>query len=444
MTVLQRMLAVLAVILLTVACGGGGGEPSGAGETAPVADVEATGTPADDANVAEDSGGTAAPDAPEDADLVIWADDVRVAPMEELGRQFGEEQGVTVAVQEVAFEDIRGQLQQAGPAGEGPDMIVGANDWIGELVTNGAVAPIDLPNPDDFQEVSIEAFTWDGQLYGVPFAVENLALFRNTDLVPEAPQTWQDVVDTSLQLQEDGEVEQAFLIPASPDEAPYHFHPIFTAFGGYYFELTDSGYDTSDIGIDSQGAVQAGQNIRQWVQQGLINPDVTGQIQQERFGAGEAAFAVSGPWALVQGGAGFEETGVNFAVDPFPPLNDSPMQPFVGVQGVMISAFSENPLLAQSFVTETVASEEAQMTMFEANSRPPALISAAEQATQDSPVFAAFSKAAENGVPLPAVPAMSSVFTAMGDAYTLIMSGNAPPPRALGSAAQTVRDAVQQ
>lgn len=434
----RRLLAMFAILLLVLAaCGGDEGGDSDAAEPA------ATDAPVDDVNVAEqtESGG-AAPAVNSDADLVIWADDVRVPAMEAIGQNCGDELGFTVAVQEVAFEDIRGQLQQAGPAGEGPDLIVGANDWIGELSTNGAIAPIDLPNPDDFQSVAIDAFTWNDQLVGVPFAVENLALFRNTDLVPEAPETWQEVVDTSMELQENGDVDQAFMIPASPDEAPYHFQPIFTGFGGYIFELNNGTYDTSDVGIDNEGGIQAATQVGEWVSSGFINPDVTGAIMQERFAAGEAAFAVTGPWALVQGGAGFEETGVPFEVQPFPTLEGNEMSPFVGVQGAMVSAFSDNPLLAQSFATECMTTEEAQITMFEANTRPPALISAAEQVRENNPVIAAFGEAAEPGVPLPAVPAMSTVFTGLGDAWTLIFNGS-DPAAAMQNAAQTVRDAVQ-
>lgn len=438
---LRRTLAMLAVMTLLLAgCGGDGGDEEAAGDTGE--DTGAT-EAVDEGTATEGTEGDDVSAADADADLVIWADDVRVPPMQEIGQQCGDAEGYTVAVQEVAFEDIRGQLQQAGPAGEGPDVIVGANDWIGELVTNGAISQIELPDPEAFQDVAIEGFTYEGSLVGVPFAVENLALYRNTDLVPEAPETWQEVVDISLELQDSGEVEQAFLLPATAEEVPYHIHPIFTGFGGYYFgQDAGGGYDTSDIGIDSEGALQAGQTVQEWVDQGFINPDVTGQIQQERFGAGEAAFAVSGPWALVQGGAGFQETDVNFAVDPFPTLDGNPMQPFVGVQGIMISAFSENSLLAQSFATECMAAVDAQLTMAEANSRPPALIEANEQILSENPAIGAFGEASENGVLLPALPAMSSVFTALGDAWTLIFQGE-DPTQALENAAQTAREAVE-
>jgi arabinogalactan oligomer/maltooligosaccharide transport system substrate-binding protein len=386
--------------------------------------------------------GCASAEATESEDLLIWADGSSVPPLQEVAAIFTESEGVQIRVQEVGFSDIRGQLLQAGPAGKGPDLILGANDWIGELVTNGAISAVQLPNPDDFNPAAVEAFSWDGKLYGVPYAVENLALYRNTDLVPEAPESMQDIVETSLQLQQDGEVDQAFMIPAAPEEAPYHFHPIVRGFGGYVFAYgNEEGYDTSDVGIDSDGAIAAGEAVQQWVRDGFINPDVSGSIQQERFGAGDVAFAISGPWALVQDGAGFEETGVNFAVDPIPPVDGNLSRPYVGSQGLMISAFSDAPLLAQSFASEVMASFDAQMIMYRAANRPPALTEALDQVSEESPNLAAFAEAAEVGEPLPAVPAMSTVFSAQGDMWTLIFGG-APVTDVLGNTAEIVRNAV--
>ncbi len=94
-------------------------------------------------------------------ELLIWADDTRVPVMETLGAQFSEEYGVPVIVQELGFGDIRSNLAVAGPpAGEGPDIIVGAHDWLGELIVNGLIEPIDLGMADDFEQVTLDAFTW--------------------------------------------------------------------------------------------------------------------------------------------------------------------------------------------------------------------------------------------------------------------------------------------
>ena len=51
---------------------------------------------------------------------MIWADDTRQPVIEEIAATFAEENGITVAVQELEFGQIREQLSLAGPAGERP------------------------------------------------------------------------------------------------------------------------------------------------------------------------------------------------------------------------------------------------------------------------------------------------------------------------------------
>src|SRR5690606_28305792 len=117
----------------------------------------------------------------QDAALVIWADDTRAPILVAVGEAFSEEYGVEVIVQEMGFGDIRDGLKVAGPAGEGPDIIIGAHDWLGELVINGLVAPIDLGDKAaEFVGPAVDAFTYDGVLYGMPYATENVAFAYNT------------------------------------------------------------------------------------------------------------------------------------------------------------------------------------------------------------------------------------------------------------------------
>ena len=183
--------------------------------------------------------------------LLIWADETRAAVIEELGASFSEEYGVDLVVQQLGFGDIRDQLRIAGPAGEGPDIIIGANDWLGELVTNGMLAPVELGDKaEEFNPGALSAFTWyeDSQLYGVPYAIENIALFYNTDLVPTPPTTWDEVVEISKALMDEGEAEYGFIRQIGD---PYHFFPIQTAFGGYIFGVDEEGnYDATDVGVD--------------------------------------------------------------------------------------------------------------------------------------------------------------------------------------------------
>ncbi len=381
-----------------------------------------------------------------DVDLLIWADPERAPYLQGFADEFGANNDVRVAVQQVPGANLRGQLQTAGPAGEGPDIIIGPHDWIGELSANGVIVPVDLGGrEDEFLDVAVDGFTVNDQIFGLPTAIEAIALYRNTDLVPEAPTSWEEVEETALRLQEEGAVEQGFVIPAGGEELAYFNQPFVTAYGGYMFaESEDGGYDTSDVGYDTAGGLEAAATLRRWVQEGFINPNITGDLMQEFFGNGQAAFALSGPWSLVQGGRGFQETGVPFEVAPIPDVGGGTARPFVGVQGFMVSAFAKNPLLAQTFLLEVAATPEAQIELAEQLARPPALEEAYDQFVQENPVYEAFGQSAEQGQPMPSIPQMASVFSALRTAYELIyQNAEGTPESQFENAATQIRQAVE-
>ena len=121
------------------------------------------------------------------SELVIWADDKRSAALKPFADKFGAENGVTVKVQAIS-KDQQTTFVTASQQGSGPDVMVGAHDWIGNLVQNGAVDPVQLgaDQAAGFNPNALKAVTFNGQTYGVPYAMENLALIRNTDLAPKA------------------------------------------------------------------------------------------------------------------------------------------------------------------------------------------------------------------------------------------------------------------
>jgi maltose-binding protein MalE len=441
----KLVLAVLAALALLVsACGGDddGDETAAEEETTTTsttaAEEETTTTTAAEGEEAAEEVVRA------DADLVIWADDTRTPVITPFAEQFGEDNGLSVAVQELGFDDIRDRLTVAGPAGEGPDIIIGAHDWLGQLVTSGVVAPIDLgATAEEFNPVAIEAFTYEGQLYGLPYAVENVALLRNTELVPEAPATFEELVQVALDLQAQGAVDVPLAIQQDPGD-PFHNYPLFSALGGYVFGRDAEGnYDPTDLGIDSEGGLAAAEAFAQWAEQGLISSETSYDVMIESFGTGRAPFAITGPWAISQEETGFAATGVPYVVEPIPPIQGGEPRPFVGVQGFMVSAQAQNALAAQTFLVDFMANEEAQVALFEAGGRPPALTAAFEQVSSD-PDIAGFQAAGANGEPLPAIPEMGSVWSAWTDAYQLVLTGQGDPREAFTNAAEQIRTLIEE
>ncbi|MDZ4767986.1 MAG: extracellular solute-binding protein [Chloroflexota bacterium] len=368
-------------------------------------------------------------------DLLIWADITRAPALEELLAQFSEEFGVTAEVQEIGFGDIRSNLTIAGPAGEGPDILIGAHDWLGEFIQNGIIVPIDLGDKAaEFSPSALDLFTVDGVLYGMPYAVENLAFFRNTDLVPDAPETWDEVFTISQELVDSGAAEAGWVLP---NTASYDFYPVMSAFGGYVFARNEDGtFNPGDVGIGSDGTIAAGEYVKQYVDGGYITPGIDGDVMVTLFTSGDAAMMMTGPWFLNR----VRESGVPFAISDIPAGPAGQGAPFIGGQGFMISAFSENQLLAQAFLTDFMATSDAMLAMYNIDPRPPAYLPALESITEEA--MGQFQSAGANGIPQPAIPEMASVWGSWGNALQFIINGELEPADAYTQAEAQIVEAI--
>jgi len=364
--------------------------------------------------------------------LTIWADLNRAPILEAVAPEFTDEYGVEVVIQQLAFGDIRDQFIIAGPAGEGPDIFIGAHDWIGELVASGLLSPIDLgANAESFLPAAIDAFTYEGELYGMPYSAESVGCFRNPGLVPDAPETWDDVRAISEELVGAGTAPYGYVIQ---ENDPFHLFPLMTAFGGYVFGFEEGvGYDPQDVGIDSEGAIAALEWLDGMVEDGLTPDGLDYDSMHALFESGEAAMMVSGPWAVER----IKASGVPFEISEIPA---GPARPFLSVQGFMVSAFSQDPQLAQIFLNEFVATDDVMLALYEGEPRPPAWMPILEEI--EDPLLAAFGESAVNGIPMPAIPEMSAVWTAWGNAMQLVIQQQLEPADALADAAEQIRAAI--
>ena len=425
----QRSVALLAVLVLVLAACGGGG----AGDTTVTADTGAT-TTAAPVTTAEATTTTAAS---ADVNLLVWADEARTPVVEEVAAAFTEATGVTVTVETKEFGDIRDQMVTAGPAGEGADIFVGAHDWVGELAANGVAEPIDLgAKSGEFEQVAIDAFTYQGSLYAVPYATEAIAFYYNTDLVPEAPATFEELAGICAGLEG---IENCVGVPGGGD-APdaYHNYPFVSALGGYIFGYDPaSGYDTTDVGLDSEGAIAGITFLEEQIAAGVIG-STNYDTAKALFLDGLQPFWMTGPWEVgnLEG-----QTEINWAVAKIPTIGGNAPAPFVGAQGFFLSAFSENMVVAQSFLLDYIATAETQQALYDADPRNPAYTSVLE-GLADNPVAATFAASAADGNPMPNVPEMGNVWTPLGEQIQLVRNGELAATEAMTAAATAVRGAI--
>ena len=354
--------------------------------------------------------------------LTVWVDENRQPAVDAAAKTFEEETGATVELVVKNFEDLRADFIAQVPTGEGPDITIGAHDWLGGLVTAGVVAPVDISAvSDQFEKVAVDAFSYDGQTYGLPYATEAVALIFNTDLVgTEAPATWDDMIAKGM---ESG-AELPFVINVNaPTGDGYTMYPFQTSFGAPVFVQAADGSYTNEVGMG--GA--PGEAFATWLGAngdkgtGYIAGDMDYATNNTLFADGKAAYTVAGPWAI----ADLTAKGVPVAVGPVPSAGGETASPFVGVQGFYVSAQSENALIANAFLTQYMATPEAQKALYDADPRIPAMTAVAEQVSSD-PIVAGFAASAASGVPMPSIPEMGSVWDLWNAAEIKIITGADP------------------
>ncbi len=354
--------------------------------------------------------------------LTVWTDENRQPAIEAAAATFEEETGATVELVQKNFEDIRNDFTNQVPTGEGPDITIGAHDWLGSLVQAGVVSTVDLgESASNFEQVALDAFTYDGQMYALPYSLETIALIQNTELVgEEAPATWDDLIASGT---ESG-AERPFVInTAGQTGDAYTMYGLQTSFGAPVFVQDDSGSYTSEVGMGGD----AGTAFATWLGEngekgeGYISTTIDYDTNNELFASGKAAYTIQGPWAVEALTAQDAEIKVN----PIPSAGGETASPFVGVQGFYISSESQNALVAQEFLTKYLATYDAQKALYEADPRIPAWSELAEEVSSD-PVIAGFVASSQNGVPMPNIPEMGSVWDLWNAAQVQIIKGADP------------------
>lgn len=413
---------MLIASMILVACGGG--QPAA---TEPPAQTEAPAVTEEPAATQEPAA-TEPPAAEPAGTLRIWADDTRAPILQDLADEVLAAYNLELVVE--LKSSIRDDFQVAAPLGEGPDIIVIPHDQAGTMVANGLLAPVDLGDKAaDFAPRALQACTFDGVLYCLPYATENLAFFYNTDLVETPPTTWDEVVSIGEQLKSEGKVDYIMAVTGTT----YDVYPLFTSFGGFIFGQDDQGnWNPQDLGVDSEGMIKGAQWLAENVANGNLPTDWDWANNHALFETGKVPFIMAGPWALQR----IRESGVPYAITNFP---DGGV-PFAGTQGFFINAQSENVLLAQAFLNEFIATEEVMLKLYEVGQRPPAYLPALEKI--DDPDIKAFAEAGENAVMMPAIPAMGAVWGSWNDAVVLARDAKDNPQAALQTAGENIRNLI--
>lgn len=323
---------------------------------------------------------TASPAMAEDKVLTIWADESRGPNLTRaLGAVEAQKLGEWVSGYKVAvktfssFDALKTAVDNA-TAISGPDIIVGANDWVATGAANGKLAPITLTasvkknfNPNSFLDLSFK-----GKLYGVPVDVNNVAMIYNTKLVKKAPKTFGEMVDLYKANKTSKGLKSGLCIAGGG--MSFGGYSVFSALGGGAYQMKSGAVNTKANPVD---VTAFSANVKKYLldakgkSNGFFPAVDTGC--KDAFLAGKVPFAIIGNWEWKD----YVAKGFSMAtMMPVPGVKAGTYgAAFGSVSGALLTSFAAtngNEAGAKQLLKAFFASKDGQYLYQRYEQRPPA------------------------------------------------------------------------
>ena len=201
--------------------------------------------------------------------------------------------------------DYNSKLKIAFAANEGPDLFeIQGLGKMEDLVKSGSIRPLDdliekYGINDQILPGSLNSFTFDGHVYGLPTITGLAVLYCNTELLEEAgvgiPETWDDLLNAIDALNSKGITPFMY---AGKDLWPvmdyYDILAIRTTGATNSFNAL-----LSRDSFEQEGFLKAAELVKELTDRGAYNPDDLSLSWDEgvqKFAAGGAAMLFNGTW----------------------------------------------------------------------------------------------------------------------------------------------------
>jgi len=338
---------------------------------------------------------------------------------------------------------IQDSFVAAAGAGEGPDIMLWANDSTGNWASSNLLLDITDQIDEELQGQVADSgwgtFTFEGSIYGVPNKAKTLALFYNKSLVLDEPETWDDVLSISEELAADGLIGLGF------QNGFFHSAGFLYALGGSLMD--EEGNAT--FGPDGEGrdAMEAYLQFHQDIYNLSLDSDSTGVIIDgasplPQFQTGDVAMVYDGIWNLAQ----FEsDLGDDLGVAIMPELDNGNVPAmFAQTTGIFPSAAMEgDQAKIDAFIqfAKFVTSEAGQLIGLELAGWLPVNPNVSIDA---SPTLQVFADQFALGTPFPNRAELAAFWGPMADAISAVSAGGETPADAANAAFELIQASIDE
>ena len=360
--------------------------------------------------------------------LLVWINgDKGYNGLQKVGDAFTQVSGVKVVVQHP--EGAPDKFQAAAAAGKGPDIMCWPHDRVGEWAKSGLIVPVRPARRlrAEIDDTAWSAFTYRGQTWGYPLAIEAVGLIYNKALVPTPPESFEQVIelDKKLKAQGKGAILWAY-------NQSFFSWALLAGPGAFVFGRDAKGdLDPKVVGINNAGALQGVQMIERLVKDGHMPKGARYSEMEGAFARSQVAMMINGPWAWDN----VRKVGIDFGVAPIPTVAGKVGKPFVGVLGCMITAPSKAKDVAREFIENHLLKVDALKTISaDVPLGVPANKAYYAELSGDPRIKATMDNA-RAGEPIPNIPEMGRFFPALDAALEAVTNGRQAAQAALDGAA---------
>lgn len=316
------------------------------------------------------------------------------------------------------------------------DVLVTDVVWTPEFARAGWLADVSEAFPQtelkrDFLPGPVEAVTFEGRTYAVPWYVDVGLLYYRTDLVPRAPTTYGELESFALAAKQKDPSLRGYMWQGRQYEGLVcNAYEVIWGFGG-------QSLNGGRLALDSPQATAALAQLRRYVETGVSPPSVTSAAEEESrlpFHNGKAVFMRNWPYAWREATAKGSpiEGKVGFA--PLPTVDGTAGPGTLGGWQLAVNAHSSRERKAAAVaLVRQLTSEKGQLVMAAAYGRNPSrtALYSSDALKQTSPFMVALLPHFERARPRPVTPYYGMISDVLQSEFSAAVSGVRTPAVAL-------------
>jgi multiple sugar transport system substrate-binding protein len=347
------------------------------------------------------------------------------------------------------FDKLRTQMQAGG---EDLDVILGDVIWTAQLAESGWISDLSdrftESQRKEFLPGSVEAITYKGKAFGMPWFTDTGLLYYRKDLLQESgfdgpPKTWDELKQMTRKVRENAGLKYGFVFQGAAYEGG--------VCNGMEFIWTHGGEvldpnDPTKVLVDSPEAIAGLATERSLITERISPEAVTVYKEDESAGAflnGDAVFLRNWPYvyALVGTSDYPELKPEQVGVSELPSADGEPGNGTVGDQPLYISSTAKDPDATWKFIQFLTAPEQQKIRAVEGAYLPTRTALYSDPEIQEKvPVVPLAQEALQHTRPRPVSPYYSDMSLEMAEQFNASLSGDISPEEA----ARTLKEQLER